>query len=98
MAFLYSTYIVMYAIASPLLGRYIDHVSKANNQDISSGIRNIAGVQFTILAVVIISATFIPRGAGSLNPEMIGKQDLECPGDGPVELSGVGEEKRPARQ
>src|ERR1700761_5544523 len=48
MAFLYSTYIVTYAICSPLLGRYIDSVSAstggADGGDIHRAIRNVGGV------------------------------------------------------
>ena len=74
---MYSTYIVLYAIASPTLGRYIDSVSKANNSDISPAIFDIAGVHFTVLAVVIISATFIPKGSLAFNPKAISGQTLK---------------------
>lgn len=81
MAFLYSTYIIIYAIASPLLGKYVDRVSKANNDDIHSAVRNFAGVQFTVIGVIIMAATFIPHGSLALNPRMLFNEDL----DGPVE-------------
>jgi MFS family permease len=77
MAFLYSTYIVIYAIMSPLMGRYIDSVSAANKNDIHSGIYNIAGVQLTVLTVVVLLATLIPRGALSINPKMLNDENLE---------------------
>lgn len=77
MAFLYSTYITIYAIAGPLLGRYIDRVSATNNKDISPAIYNIAGVQFSVLSVVIIMATFIPKGAWKFNPNEISGQSLQ---------------------
>lgn len=76
MAFLYSTYIIIYAVANPLLGKYIDRVSASKNLDISSAIQNIAGVQFTIISACIIAATFIPRGAIAFNPAMINDEDL----------------------
>jgi len=52
MAFLYSTYIVLYAIASPLLGRYIDRVyaetgGSANGGNIHGALVNISGVHFS---------------------------------------------------
>jgi MFS family permease len=52
MAFLYSTYIVLYAIASPLLGRYLDRVyaetgGSKNGGDIHSALVNISGVHFS---------------------------------------------------
>ena len=77
MAFLYSTYIVIYAITSPLLGRYIDKVSKRNNGNISEAFQNIAGVQFTIIAVLILVATLIPKGALSFNPDTLYGERLD---------------------
>lgn len=77
MAFLYSTYIVIYAITSPLLGRYIDNVSKRNGGNISEAFRNIAGVQFTIISVLILVATFIPKGALSFNPNTLYGERLD---------------------
>lgn len=79
MAFLYSTYIIIYAIANPLIGKYIDRVSAANDGDIHSAVRNFAGVQFTVIAVVIMAATFIPHGSLSLNPHMLFNENLEGP-------------------
>ncbi|KAK9320387.1 hypothetical protein V1517DRAFT_210292 [Lipomyces orientalis] len=82
MAFLYSTYIVIYAITSPLLGRYIDSVYKKtggadNGGDIHEAIQNVGGVQFTIIFVIIVTATFVPQGAFSLNPKMLSNEKLD---------------------
>ena len=77
MAVLYSTYIVMYAIVSPLLGRYIDRVSKTNNGAIQPALQNIAGVHFTVIAIVVLAATFVPKGAFAFNPSMIDNQALD---------------------
>ncbi|QDS69048.1 hypothetical protein FKW77_009786 [Venturia effusa] len=81
MAFLYSLYIVMYAIASPLLGRYIDGVYNrsggANGGDIRPAIHNVAGVQFTVLCIVVFASTFIPKGAISFNPKMLNEEELD---------------------
>jgi MFS family permease len=77
MAFLYSTYIVTYAITSPLLGRYIDAVSNRNNQDIHEAMVNVGGVQFTIIFVLVMTATFVPKGAFKLNPKMLNDEDLD---------------------
>lgn len=79
MAFLYSTYIIIYAIAAPLLGKYIDRISKENDGDIHKAVRNFAGVQFTVIGVVIMASTFIPHGALSLNPRMLHNEDLDGP-------------------
>lgn len=75
MAFLYSTYIVIYAIASPLLGRYVDRVYResggAQGGDVHSAIRNIAGVQYSIIAAFMLASSFVPKGAISFNPDML---------------------------
>ena len=76
MGFLYSTYIVIYAIASPLLGRYADGVFAATGGQngggtVRPGIVNIGGVQFTVLMAVLFLSTFVPRGALRLNPRVL---------------------------
>lgn len=71
MAFLYSSYIIMYAILNPLLGSYVDTSTNANGGDVHPALINIGGLQFTVLAVVIFVSTFIPRGAFSLIPKLI---------------------------
>lgn len=77
MAFLYCTYIVTYAITSPVLGRYIDHISNDNNGDIHIAIKNVGGVQFTIVFVLVMTATFVPKGAFAFNPKMLNNEDLD---------------------
>ncbi|KAE8349468.1 hypothetical protein BDV28DRAFT_163607 [Aspergillus coremiiformis] len=81
MAFLYSTYIVIYAITSPILGSYIDHVYSEtggfeNGGNIYAAIQNVAGVQFTIISGLVFSSTFIPRGSLAFNPKMLYKENL----------------------
>lgn len=81
MAFLYCIYIVTYAIVSPLLGRYVDKVynrtggSKGGN--VREAVQNIGGVHFTIIFVIVMTATFVPRGAFSLNPKIISGEVLD---------------------
>nr|XP_036587188.1 uncharacterized protein CTRU02_02961 [Colletotrichum truncatum]KAF6797919.1 hypothetical protein CTRU02_02961 [Colletotrichum truncatum] len=82
MAFLYSFYIILYAVAGTFLGRYLDGVYNAsggskNGGTIYSGLVNTAGVQFTVIAVVVICATFVPRGSLALNPKMISDERLD---------------------
>ncbi|KAF2757587.1 hypothetical protein EJ05DRAFT_453393 [Pseudovirgaria hyperparasitica] len=94
MAFLYSTYIVIYAIANPLLGRYLDRQSalQAAGQDgaIQDGVRSVAGIQFTILAAIVIASTFIPKGAISFNPKMISDELLDSDiGDDKADLKDI---------
>ncbi|KAF2633220.1 hypothetical protein BU25DRAFT_327394 [Macroventuria anomochaeta] len=77
MAFLYSSYIVTYAIASVCLGTYIDRVSDANNDQIQPAIRNVAGIQFTIIAMLVMTSTFVPKGAFAFNPKMLSDEALD---------------------
>ena len=80
MAFLYSTYIVIYAILQPVLGSYVDHTLKTH--DAHYALKYVGGVQFTVIAVVLFCSTFIPRGALSLNPQLLFGEDLSGPIDG----------------
>jgi len=68
MSFLYSSYIILYAIANPFLGKYIDHVYKIH-QDIKPALIYTVGVQFTLIAILIFLSTFIPKGSFALNPK-----------------------------
>ncbi|KAG8802983.1 hypothetical protein FRC17_006295 [Serendipita sp. 399] len=80
MAFLYSSYIITYAILGSLLGTYIDKVF-AQDGNIYRALVNIGGVHFTVLSAIIIASTLIPKGALSLNPKMINDADLTGPTD-----------------
>ncbi|TGZ83099.1 hypothetical protein EX30DRAFT_339331 [Ascodesmis nigricans] len=91
MAFLYTTYIVTYAITSPLLGRYLDamyaRTGGSEGGDIREGVKYIGGVQFTIVAALVLVSTMVPKGAVSWNPKALGegnggqKNDKEGLGD-----------------
>ncbi|CZS98470.1 uncharacterized protein RCO7_04166 [Rhynchosporium graminicola] len=70
MSCLYSIYIVLYAILSPLLGTYIDDVYTRKN-DVHEAIKYIGGIQFSVIAGVILAATLVPRGSFSLNPKKL---------------------------
>ncbi|CAF1164073.1 unnamed protein product [Didymodactylos carnosus] len=87
MAFLYSSYIVIYAIANPLLGKYIDSIYNST-KSIRPALVNTAGVQFTVITVVIFACTFIPKGAVAFNPAVLHKEDLLSNLDSP-DNSGV---------
>ncbi|KAJ6259644.1 hypothetical protein Dda_5282 [Drechslerella dactyloides] len=77
MGFLYSTYIIVYAIMSPLVGKYIDKIGDEHDDVIQPGIFNIAGVHFTVLSGIMLAATFIPRGSWSLNPKLLDDIELD---------------------
>lgn len=79
MAFLYSTYIVTYAILQPVLGNYVDDILKTH--DAHHALKYVGGIQFTVIGVVLFCSTFIPRGAFSLNPQLLFGEDLSGPID-----------------
>jgi hypothetical protein len=80
MAFLYSSYIVMNAVLSSVLGKVIDNDFNAHGNIVSS-LRRVGGVQFSVLAGIIFLATFVPKGAFAFNPKAIegvrNEQELE---------------------
>ena len=76
MAFLFSAYIIIYAVLGSLLGRYIDSVFK-KDKNIYRALVNVGGIQFTVLSVIVLVATFIPKGGFSLNPDIINDAELE---------------------
>lgn len=90
MAFLYSFYIVTYAISGTLLGRYLDRVYNesggTDGGNIREGLMFTAGMQMTIISVLVFAATFVPKGALAFNPKMISEEKLDE--DEPVELKG----------
>ncbi|OAL27991.1 hypothetical protein AYO20_09613 [Fonsecaea nubica] len=100
MAFLYSTYIVIYAICSPLLGRYIDRVyantGGSDGGNIREAIRNVGGVQFTVIMAVVFASTFIPKGAVAFNPKMLNDEVLDKDLDHESENGFVDEKDRKA--
>lgn len=81
MAFLYSFYIVLYAVLGTFLGRYLDGVyadsGGSDGGSISSGLVYTAGVQFTLICALVIAATFIPEGALRFNPDMLYNEALD---------------------
>jgi hypothetical protein len=70
MAFLYSSYIIMNAVLSSVLGKVID-VDFAAHKNIKESLQRVAGVQFTVCSVIILFATLVPKGAFAFNPKAI---------------------------
>ncbi len=68
MAFLYTSYIVIYACLSYGLGRVID--AYMANRDPHGFLFYISGVMMTIACVVIMASTFVPKGSCKVNPTM----------------------------
>ncbi|KIW92568.1 uncharacterized protein Z519_06415 [Cladophialophora bantiana CBS 173.52] len=92
--------IVIYAICSPLLGRYIDRVyaekGGPDGGNIHRAIRNVGGVQFTVLMAVVLASTFIPKGALSFNPKILNDEVLDHDIDHDADDGFVDEKKRKA--
>ena len=69
MAFLYSTYIILYAILNPVLGKYIDQVYNTQ-QTIRPAMIYTVGVQISVISVIVFLSTFIPKASFKLNPSL----------------------------
>ena len=74
MAFLYSTYIILYSIANPFLGRHIDHVFN-DSGTVRPALIYTAAVKLTVIFVIMFASTFIPKGAVAFNPVLIEDED-----------------------
>ena len=70
MAFLYSSYIIIYAIANPLLGLYLDKVYYSTGS-VRPALVYTVGVQMTIISALVFASTFIPKGAVAFNPSLL---------------------------
>ncbi|KAF9971567.1 hypothetical protein BGZ73_005486 [Actinomortierella ambigua] len=89
MAFLYVFYIVLYAVLSSVLGKVID--AYKNRGEMRQVFVYVGGVMYTVVAVVLILATLIPKGSWALNPTII--DDTEITDDdeaGSSELDAYG--------
>ncbi|KAJ3049072.1 hypothetical protein HK097_009892 [Rhizophlyctis rosea] len=67
MAFLYVTYIVVYAVINPVIGQWLDRLPKA---DKTPYFFYIGGVMFTCTGVLIFISTFWPKGSWKFNPTL----------------------------
>ncbi|GAA5822424.1 hypothetical protein JCM11251_006334 [Rhodosporidiobolus azoricus] len=76
MAFLYSSYVVMNAVLSSVLGKVIDR-DYTENRSIYNSLQQVGGIQFSVGCAIIIAATFIPKGAFSFNPKVLNAMPLE---------------------
>ncbi|KAG0076444.1 hypothetical protein BGZ93_000824 [Podila epicladia] len=97
MAFLYSFYIILYAFLGPVLGTIIDDaLNSVPNQggDIRPALVKVGGIMYTVVAVILIVATFIPKGSFAFNPEIIDDVEIrEDDVDG--ELAAYTDEYKP---
>ncbi|BGP40563.1 hypothetical protein JCM10449v2_004525 [Rhodotorula kratochvilovae] len=85
-------------ILSSVLGGVIDDDFVANG-NITTSLRQVGGVQFSVGCGVILAASLIPRGAFALNPKVLngaplqGQEGAEEEGIKPVEGDGGGARK-----
>ncbi|TFK68770.1 MFS general substrate transporter [Pluteus cervinus] len=96
MAFLYSTYIVLNAVLSTVLGKVMDN-DFAKNNNILWSLKTVGGVQFSVCCVIILLATFVPQGAFALNPKAIGDVSLQGSDESVDEESSVERVQKPTR-
>jgi MFS family permease len=88
MAFLYSSYIIIYAIANPLLGKYIDSVYNSTGT-VRPALLNTAAIQLTIICGIVFISTFIPKGAIALNPKLLDEAKVDTTTTNNIENSTV---------
>ncbi|CAF0835997.1 unnamed protein product [Adineta ricciae] len=69
MAFLYSSYIILYAILNPILGKYIDYVYNSTGS-VRPALFYTAAIQLTIILIIVFLSTFIPKGSFAFNPTL----------------------------
>ncbi|KAK3812927.1 MAG: major facilitator superfamily domain-containing protein [Benniella sp.] len=69
MAFLYTFYIVLYAVLGVVLGRVID--AEVKKGDVRPALTYVGGIMYSVVCVVLLAATFIPKGSFALNPDII---------------------------
>ncbi len=72
----------MYSLISTFLGRWVDKQLRGKSgvaaiNQARDCLKYVGGVHFTILSVIIIAATFIPRGSFSFNPKAIDESLLK---------------------
>ncbi|CAO3564277.1 unnamed protein product [Mortierella alpina] len=85
MAFLYSFYIVLYAVLGPVLGQALDASAKEHGGNIQPGLVYVGGVMYTVVCVVLLASTLIPKGSFALNPSLIDDTAIEDEDEVPAE-------------
>lgn len=88
MGFLFSSYVILNAILSSVLGSVIDQ-DWTQRRTIYNALTQVGGIQFTVGCVIIGAATFIPKGALALNPKPVGHLETFDDVDGEHALNGA---------
>lgn len=81
--FVYCLQVAMYGSMSTLIRTYLDKMGPGDA--IQGRLIWTAGVQFTVISIVVIASSFIPEGSRALNPRMIASRKL----DEDIDQSGV---------
>lgn len=71
MGFLFSSYVILNAVLSSVLGKVIDD-DWTSRRTIYNALTQVGGIQFTVGCVIILGASFIPKGAIAFNPKPVG--------------------------
>ena len=79
-SFLYSSYIIIYAILNPLLGLFLDRVYNATGSVRPAFIYTV-GVQMTVISIIVLASTLIPRGACACNPAVLCSDEIDGASD-----------------
>jgi hypothetical protein len=80
MAFLYSSYIIINAVLSSVLGSVIDN-DFTQNKNIIYSLKTVGGVHFSVASAIIFVSTFIPKGSFSFNPKGMAFTPAPAPSD-----------------
>ncbi|CAF4194107.1 unnamed protein product [Rotaria sp. Silwood2] len=75
-SFLYSSYIIIYAILNPLLGLYIDNIYNST-RSVQSAFVNTVAIQMTVISTIVLISTLIPKGSMVCNPVLLHDEELD---------------------
>ncbi|CAF0944087.1 unnamed protein product [Rotaria sordida] len=75
-SFLYSSYIIIYAILNPLLGLYIDRIDNSTGS-IRPAFVNTVAIQMTVISAIVLISTLIPKGSMACNPVLLHDEELD---------------------
>ncbi|KAG0241532.1 hypothetical protein BGW41_005841 [Actinomortierella wolfii] len=95
MAFLYAFYIVLYAVLSSILGKVVDRFKERG--EMREAFKYVGGVMYTVVAVILIIATLIPKGAWALNPSIIDDVEITDDDFGGDEIDAYGSDYKEAK-
>ena len=91
---LYSIYIILFAVMTPALGKVADISSGSGGTDEThKALFYLGGVQFTLIAGLLLGSSFIPKGAWRPNPTMDTMEAVRVPNEETTEPARVPDEE-----